>query len=132
MEADMIIFWSFIGLYWFCVLLRLFISRCCVSRTRIIIRDDNGNIEYRRIESNVHIIILTNDNNNELEISEENEDDIENQIPKCPICQDVLNINIVKTECGHKYHKSCLITWISSLNQRQHLKCPVCVQSLSL
>lgn len=80
------------------------------------------------LRRNINVIILTNDN--DMDIMYE-EDDIENKILKCPICQDILNDHIIKTECNHRYHKPCLLSWIGS-GQRQCLKCPMCLQSLSL
>ena len=30
----------------------------------------------------------------------------------CPVCQETLGQkNVVTTECGHKFHYTCLLTW---------------------
>ena len=63
--------------------------------------------------------------------NEEEKKEKESDIVTCSICHDIMESNTVKTECGHKYHKSCLISWIGS-GQRRRLKCPICIQSLSL
>jgi hypothetical protein len=111
------------------MIIRYIVLRYFTTQTTVIIRNFNEDRELLFNDNNIHIIILTNINN-ELNIMNE-EDDVENQLSKCPICQDVLENNSIITECNHMYHKSCLISWISS-NQRQRLKCPVCIQSLSL
>lgn len=111
------------------MIIRYIVLRYFTTQTTVIIRNFNEDHELLFNDNNIHIIILTNINN-ELNIMNE-EDDVENQLSKCPICQDVLENNSIITECNHMYHKSCLISWISS-NQRQRLKCPVCIQSLSL
>ena len=41
---------------------------------------------------------------------------------ECPICFDKLNdVNISTTQCGHKFHFSCIIRALKSSN-----KCPIC------
>ena len=36
---------------------------------------------------------------------------------------------IIKTDCNHYYHKSCLINWINSDNELR-LNCPLCLGEL--
>lgn len=127
---DNTFFWICIILYISIMALRvLFMRFCTTNRTRVIFRNDENGNEIQ-VDRNIHIIILTNHENSDMDIV-----DIENQdeelIDKCPICYDLLNNNIIKTECNHKFHKPCLLTWIGS-GQRNCLKCPICIQNLSL
>ena len=40
----------------------------------------------------------------------------------CPVCQETLGLkNVVTTECGHKFHYSCLFTW-----NNEKRSCPLC------
>lgn len=130
MELDT--FLIFIVVIYTCVL----ILRCAASqlprRNDAIqeIQPINQINEIRRIiRKSINVIILTNDN--QMEIGNEDDSDIENQIGKCSICHGILDHLVVKTECNHRYHKACLLNWIGS-GQRRSLKCPLCVQSLSL
>ena len=36
---------------------------------------------------------------------------------------------IIKTDCSHYYHKSCLVNWINSDNELR-LNCPLCLGEL--
>lgn len=55
-----------------------------------------------------------------------------NNEENCPICRDQLNDGDgIKTECGHNFHKDCIVAWIRS-GQRQRYKCPMCVQNMTL
>lgn len=130
MDDNTIIFWAFLGFYTFVMGCKFLYTRYCMSPTRIIIRDGDG-IEYQYrnfIPSNRHVILLTNINSS-MVIA----DDIEEQrlIDECSICHDVLETNVIKTECEHIFHKSCVISWINS-GQNQSLKCPICRTRLSL
>lgn len=40
---------------------------------------------------------------------------------ECAICYEVMNNDVIKTECGHQYHASCIGTWF-----RSHTTCPTC------
>lgn len=129
MDLYSTIFWIFIGCYSFIILIKLIILRFYRTPTRIIIRDGGGieHVYNNFPPNNRHIIILTN-RDNEIVVA----NDIEVQQPlieECPICHDILEINVIKTECNHVYHKSCLISWINT-GQIQSLKCPLCLQSL--
>ena len=39
----------------------------------------------------------------------------------CPICQDKLNVTIIKILCGHIFHESCINEWTKYSNT-----CPYC------
>ena len=52
-----------------------------------------------------------------LELSVYNRLDV---LDECNICFEE-DTNLIKTPCGHKYHKSCLSTWLSNSNN-----CPTC------
>ena len=49
---------------------------------------------------------------------------VENQTVDCPICLDDINVNknSVVTECGHKFHASCLLKSVAHGN----FDCPCC------
>ena len=47
---------------------------------------------------------------------------------ECIICMDNLNNNLMTTNCGHKFHKKCLIRWLKN-NKTYHGttgSCPIC------
>ena len=122
-KTNFIIFLVLLGLYSGIQLSRIIYSRYFANVTRVVIRDEENNLIPNR---RIHIVVLTNEDFN-MTIEDENEEDI----PQCSICHDTMTTNVIKTECGHKYHKSCLISWLGA-NQRRSLKCPICVRSLSL
>lgn len=139
MESDSVLILILV-IYISCLLFK-----CVVSQIRQDIRREEGNDERQNIvqilnnrgrelrrivRENINVVILTNDNNY-MNITEQDDSDIENQLDKCSICHNILDEHVIKTECNHRYHKGCLLSWISS-GQRRSLKCPVCVQSLSL
>ena len=113
-----------LGLYFLCIILRVLMNYCtcscpCPTRTRIIIRDDLREIENEQVR-NEHVILLT-----EVERKEDLED-------MCSICYVPFeDKKTIKTECGHIYHKECLLQWLGS-NQNQRRKCPLCLTSLSM
>ena len=45
---------------------------------------------------------------------------------ECPICTEQLNGVICKSNCGHYYHKSCLIEWLRD-NNNTCLTCRKCL-----
>lgn len=60
-------------------------------------------------------------------------------IEECPICfehmiekdeRDVINKNIIKTECGHLFCKSCLEQWQRNEPSSPPYKCPTCRQTI--
>ena len=60
-------------------------------------------------------------------------------IDECPICfehmvekkeGDVINKNIIKTECGHLFCKSCLEQWQSNEPSSPPYNCPTCRQPI--
>ena len=67
--------------------------------------NNNENLNQNLIENNLPIFIITTDTN---EI--------------CSICLDefVINDEINKLECEHKFHKECLDDWFTNNN------CPLC------
>ena len=52
-----------------------------------------------------------------------------NQVMECPICLDNINTekNCVTTECGHKFHASCLLSSVAHSN----FACPCCRYELA-
>lgn len=57
-----------------------------------------------------------------INIDEVNQDrDDEDKIHECSICICELDKDTVKTDCGHYYHKGCIVPWI-----KIHNRCPVC------
>ena len=62
-------------------------------------------------------------------------DDNEKDQFECPICFDTLIFGkvILKTECNHIFHKSCLDNWIIS-NSKINLDttCPICRQKINV
>jgi hypothetical protein len=60
-------------------------------------------------------------------------------IDECPICfehmvekdeRDIINKNIIKTECGHLFCKSCLEKWQSNEPSSPPYNCPTCRQPI--
>ncbi len=84
------------------------------TRTTVIIVDTIEDVieQYGMNRNNNHIIIFTNLNPQE---------DI------CPICRDQMIIEVISTECNHKFHKDCLTSWIRASRRCQ---CPMCNQNL--
>lgn len=92
----------------------------------------NDNEPLIQNNSRVRLIVLTNnDSNMSISNALDLESQVDEELPQCPICHDILEKNVIKTECSHTFHKECLLSWIGS-NQQLHLKCPICVQSLTL
>lgn len=124
-------------IYIFVLLARCFIYYYICPQT---IQEINNNNElqlqeaqplsHRRRYRGINVVILTEHQNNQMVIGDDTRD-IENQLDKCSICHDLLDKHIIKTECNHKYHKYCLLNWIGAM-RNQSLKCPLCMQSLSL
>ena len=111
-----------LGLYFLVIFIRVLLTycNCCVIRTRVVIADDIRQVEREQQQRDEHIILLT-----EVEGKEDLED-------VCSICYETfLDKKTIKTECGHIYHKECLLQWLGS-NQNQSRKCPLCLNSLSL
>ena len=54
---------------------------------------------------------------------------LHNEKDMCPICLGDM-IECIKTECNHKFHQDCLMTWIRTGNNRY--KCPLCVTDMSI
>ena len=50
-------------------------------------------------------------------------------LEQCSICVEDMDSNIVTTQCGHKFHRWCLIEWQNS-GQPQSNTCPICRQPL--
>ena len=49
----------------------------------------------------------------------------------CPICRErFLNKNLLKTDCGHLFHLSCLKDWINSKHSVRN-QCPLCRRDIS-
>ena len=42
---------------------------------------------------------------------------------KCPICQDNSTTEFSRLECGHLFHKHCVIRWLEGAETKT---CPVC------
>lgn len=88
--------------------------------TQVFIMDTIDDVianHYNSLEHNVQIIIMTREEN----------------VDNCPICCETLLENEpLKTECGHTYHKECIVTWLRSGIGQRRFKCPVCVQNLGL
>ena len=40
---------------------------------------------------------------------------------ECVICHEDMNADVIKTECGHKFHAACIGTWF-----QRHTTCPTC------
>lgn len=40
---------------------------------------------------------------------------------ECSICYEAMTIDVIKTECGHRFHADCIGTWF-----QQHTTCPTC------
>lgn len=57
---------------------------------------------------------------------------IENSEEVCPICREIMSEEVVKTECGHTYHKDCIVAWLRIGEGHRRFKCPICVQDLSI
>lgn len=57
---------------------------------------------------------------------------MDNLTEECPICREIMSEDAVKTECGHTYHKDCIVTWLRIGEGRRRFKCPMCVSDLSL
>lgn len=49
---------------------------------------------------------------------------------KCSICLCDHKYRIIKTNCGHRFHKKCFISYIYSLEQNAPKLCPLCKQHL--
>lgn len=73
--------------------------------------------------NNVENNIITKTNINEIEIKN-----------TCCICFDEIdnNKNILITECEHKYHFSCMLSYIiKSTNDKNKITCPICRRNLN-
>lgn len=44
----------------------------------------------------------------------------------CPVCLETISSNHIKTECGHDFHKECLIQWCENQKKKTKIKCPMC------
>ena len=42
---------------------------------------------------------------------------------RCPICQDSCTTEVSRLECGHLFHKNCVIKWLEVADTKL---CPVC------
>jgi len=45
---------------------------------------------------------------------------------RCPMCLETISSNHIKTECGHDFHKECLLQWCENQKKKTNIKCPVC------
>lgn len=45
---------------------------------------------------------------------------------RCPMCLETISSNHIKTECGHDFHKECLLQWCENQKKKTIIKCPVC------
>jgi hypothetical protein len=53
--------------------------------------------------------------------------------PTCPICfadWEPEEQTIVKTHCGHTYHKDCIIEWLNFDDEEDEKTCPSCRELL--
>lgn len=51
---------------------------------------------------------------------------------ECPICQEVMSVGTIVTDCSHQYHAACLAKWRDRcLSNDNHMTCAVCRQPLS-
>lgn len=46
----------------------------------------------------------------------------------CPICLEKMKGDVIKTECNHKYHISCMIQ--NAYSTKKEIKCPMCRKEL--
>ena len=44
----------------------------------------------------------------------------------CPVCLETIRSNHIKTECGHNFHKECLIKWCENQKKKTIIRCPMC------
>ena len=49
---------------------------------------------------------------------------------RCPICLETIRSNHIKTECGHNFHKECLIKWCENQKKKTNTKCPMCKRDI--
>ena len=122
MNENFYYFLTGLGLYFLVILIRIILTHCtCCVRTHVVIADDIRQVEEEeQRRGGEHVILLT-----EVEGKEDLED-------LCSICYVTFaDKKTIKTECGHIYHKECLLQWLGS-NQNQSRKCPLCLNSLSL
>lgn len=45
---------------------------------------------------------------------------------RCPMCLETISSNHIKTECGHNFHKECLLQWCENQKKKTIIKCPMC------
>lgn len=45
---------------------------------------------------------------------------------QCPVCLETIRSNHIKTECGHNFHKECLIKWCENQKKKTIIRCPMC------
>ena len=48
----------------------------------------------------------------------------------CPMCLETISSNHIKTECGHDFHKKCLIEWCENQKKKTNIICPMCRKNI--
>ena len=48
----------------------------------------------------------------------------------CPICQKTIVSDHIKTQCGHDFHKQCLIQWCKVQEKKETIGCPICRENI--
>ena len=96
----------------------LILIRFIKVQNRIFI--DNGTIQYNRsTQDNQNLDCQKVDNIVLENFIIEFEEEIVNEI--CPICQDTMESNYVKTSCNHYFHRNCIKDWLGV-----KIECPIC------
>ncbi len=107
-------------IYLVTTVLLLILIRFIKIQNRIFI--DNGTIQYNRStqdNQNLNCQIEEPDNIVLEDFVIEFKENIVNEI--CPICQDAMESNYVKTNCNHYFHRDCIKNWLDV-----KIECPVC------
>jgi hypothetical protein len=87
--------------------------------------DESSQLIKHRIYENDHIVkYLLGEYINNVILLVENETKKEDDY--CLICRDENN-KLVKLNCGHIYHKNCLMQWMKQINKEL---CPLCQQKI--
>ena len=58
----------------------------------------------------------------------EKEEEEEKEIDVCPVClKDIADVDVMITDCGHKFHGSCVLNWSKVLwRSNKDYMCPLC------